>query len=283
MTIRYEPVGQCIYCGTKKGPLSREHIVALGLGGEWLLPEASCDACGAITGAIEQYCLRKMFGSFRHSTGMPTRRPNDRPSSLPVKLWFEDGTEGRTDIAPDAFPASLNLARLPPARALRGLPDDNSIVEGVEWWSWFKADKISELAENTGASSIGMGTCNPTRFSQMLAKIAHGYAVATFGLAGFQPLAIDLALGRTEHMNYLVGAQIGPDSNEPSKNLHEMKIWTVDELLQMPAEQRDAILEAAALLAEDKVIGARKLGINPERVRITAVEAPFRSSQFRLE
>ena len=32
----------------------------------------------------------------------------------------------------------------------------------------------------------------------------------------------------------------------------------------------------AALLAEDKVIGARKLGISAERVRITPVEDVFR-------
>ncbi len=32
------------------------------------------------------------------------------------------------------------------------------------------------------------------------------------------------------------------------------RIWTVEELLQMPPEQRDAILEAAALLAEEHYI-----------------------------
>ncbi len=34
MAVTFKPVGKCIYCGTKQPPLTREHVVPYGLGGE---------------------------------------------------------------------------------------------------------------------------------------------------------------------------------------------------------------------------------------------------------
>ena len=39
----------------------------------------------------------------------------------------------------------------------------------------------------------------------------------------------------------------------------QRRTWTATELLQLPAEQREAILEAAALLAEDDYLNDREL------------------------
>ena len=221
---RYAAVKECIYCGTSGSPLAREHIVPFALGGGWILPEASCSGCARITSAIERYCLREMLGTFRNAMGLPSRRRKDRPTSLAAKIRHDSGREEVVSLLPTDFPASLTLARLPPARALRGMPDDDSPVEGAEWWTWTR---------NTDAERIGLGEemalvlnnrCNPTKFSQMLAKIGHGFAVATLGVGGFQPLALDLALGRTAHINYLVGAMLPPDSNEPAKHLHQLNL-----------------------------------------------------------
>ncbi len=40
-TTRTDPIGRCIYCGGRKGLLD-EHIIPYGLGGNLVLPEASC-------------------------------------------------------------------------------------------------------------------------------------------------------------------------------------------------------------------------------------------------
>jgi uncharacterized Fe-S cluster-containing radical SAM superfamily enzyme len=61
MAVRFDPIGECIYCGTKEGPLSREHIIPFALNGDRILPEASCTACGKITGKIEQYVTKTML------------------------------------------------------------------------------------------------------------------------------------------------------------------------------------------------------------------------------
>src|SRR3546814_3930149 len=77
--ITYPPVGQCIYCGSTKEPLGKEHIIPYGLGGNLVLPKASCKGCEAITGGFEQVCLRTMFGPARLRLNMPTRRRKERP------------------------------------------------------------------------------------------------------------------------------------------------------------------------------------------------------------
>src|SRR5258705_11293662 len=49
----FDPVGHCIYCGATKytqqadRPLGQEHIIAEGMGGTLILPEASCKECEA--------------------------------------------------------------------------------------------------------------------------------------------------------------------------------------------------------------------------------------------
>jgi 5-methylcytosine-specific restriction endonuclease McrA len=53
MTPRKEQVlgrvGRCIYCGRSDVALTDEHVIPLALDGLWLLKDASCEACNAIT------------------------------------------------------------------------------------------------------------------------------------------------------------------------------------------------------------------------------------------
>jgi HNH endonuclease len=87
----YPSVGRCIYCGAVNSDLRREHIIPFGLGGNLVLPRASCRACEALTGKIEQACLRGILGHFRIRHGFPTRRKKERPSTLPVQLVSANG------------------------------------------------------------------------------------------------------------------------------------------------------------------------------------------------
>jgi hypothetical protein len=45
-------------------------------------------------------------------------------------------------------------------------------------------------------------------FAQMLAKIAHSYAIAQMGLNKFKPLLLDLIFGRTSVVTHLVGGDL---------------------------------------------------------------------------
>lgn len=73
----YDPVGYCIYCGSKEGTLSAEHIVAYALGGKWILPRASCEECGKMTSKTETVCLGAGWGmlyDWRAKYQMPSQR-----------------------------------------------------------------------------------------------------------------------------------------------------------------------------------------------------------------
>ena len=68
---RYPPVGRCIYCGSDgdaKG-LSDEHMVPFSLGGDAVLPKASCAACATETSKIELYVARHIFHGLRSHVG----------------------------------------------------------------------------------------------------------------------------------------------------------------------------------------------------------------------
>lgn len=73
----YPPVGRCIYCGTKEGDLTDEHIVPFALGGNMILPKASCIPCQRIINQeIETPTLNVLSGSYgplRLGLNLPTR------------------------------------------------------------------------------------------------------------------------------------------------------------------------------------------------------------------
>jgi hypothetical protein len=79
----YNPVGECIYCGSVAPPLGKEHVIALGLNGEDILPKASCKVCAAITSKVERHCLQKLFMPARFHLRQKLRR--GLPKTLPVE------------------------------------------------------------------------------------------------------------------------------------------------------------------------------------------------------
>jgi hypothetical protein len=91
--IWFAPVGRCIYCrrsgaelnaAGENAKLSPEHIIPFSFGGHWVLPEASCQTCADITGAIEGKCCNMMLRAFRVHADVPTRRKKKRPTHLIV-------------------------------------------------------------------------------------------------------------------------------------------------------------------------------------------------------
>lgn len=48
----------------------------------------------------------------------------------------------------------------------------------------------------------------PKEFARLLAKIAHGYAVAEYGLGGFIPCNQDIILGQSDDCFSTVGGQL---------------------------------------------------------------------------
>ena len=128
---RVKPVGLCIYCGKTEG-LTEEHVVPFALGGNLILPNASCTKCNNITSAFELRVLRGFMGDARVAGEFPTRHPKDRPTTIQIGIKRKGGFE------PVSIPASeaLGVIQLPKfqrAAFLAGKPPVKGInIIGVE-------------------------------------------------------------------------------------------------------------------------------------------------------
>lgn len=87
--MRYTPVGECIYSGEKDEKPTDEHIVAFALGGECILPKASCEACQALASKAERAALHDMLIEVRAQLGLPSRKKS-LPDKTPLVVHYGD-------------------------------------------------------------------------------------------------------------------------------------------------------------------------------------------------
>jgi hypothetical protein len=92
----YPPVGRCIYCFSSDCDLGDEHIIPQALGGNIILQRACCPACEKIIGAALEHRLmhktKGMFAALRLRHGYKSKRPKERPKSLPFTIIGKDGS-----------------------------------------------------------------------------------------------------------------------------------------------------------------------------------------------
>jgi hypothetical protein len=110
----YDPVGRCIYCDALKcfdgTPLTKEHIISEGMGGDRVLPSASCDKCRDITSLVERYFVQDMHWPTRAYWNLyGKRRRGTRPSTLEVRL--DDNTRS-VHVPIDEYPYALFMPLL---------------------------------------------------------------------------------------------------------------------------------------------------------------------------
>lgn len=215
----YTAIDCCIYCGSKTG-LTKEHIIALGIGGNWILPQASCMLCATITGKFEQFCLRPMLGSLRIRMKLPTRRPKERPTHPAIEFIGLNGKPEKKRLPADSVPFVCMGYRFPAPGLLRSVPptdrfEGKIVVRTIN-------DELKSHIEPEGVR-MKLGTINILAFAQMLAKIGHAYAVAELGLNGFLPMLPDIILGKSTNAPYLVGGdESGTSLPESEPVLHSV-------------------------------------------------------------
>ncbi len=176
---RVKPVGLCIYCGKTEG-LTEEHVVPFALGGNLILPNASCTKCNNITSAFELRVLRGFMGDARVAGEFPTRHPKDRPTTIQI------GIKRKGRFEPVSIPASeaLGVIQLPKferAAFLAGKPPVKGInIIGVETIGFGKSPK--EVASALRVKALQTtAEIDAFAFVRMLAKIGYSFAVANIG------------------------------------------------------------------------------------------------------
>ena len=171
----YPPVGYCIYCGTSEQELSKEHILPRSLGGNLILPQASCERCACIIGKFEQTCARFMFGPYRIRMQMPTRNPKERPTTLPLKILKRDGSKTTVDLPASVHPSALVMCKFAPPTILTGLESEKR--HHLEIHAYANSN-ILRLYSRLRAKALHLGSFDALAFSRMIAKVAHGAAIA---------------------------------------------------------------------------------------------------------
>lgn len=200
----YPPAGFCIYCGNTDPPLTLEHIVPYSLEGDLELPAASCPSCQKATWWAENTCIGEMFLAPRTHLRVRTRNPSRRPKTLPMGVYDTPppGESPPIDMGSANFhwrempiedhPSTIILPQLPEAGIFSGKSYPGSMdVVGLQ------IHVLRPAPEPAPGESHG--TFHPfttEAFPRMLAKIAHGLAVAELGRDAFVPLLPDFILRR---------------------------------------------------------------------------------------
>jgi hypothetical protein len=230
----YAPVGRCIYCGTDQG-LTREHIIPLGLSGDRTLPQASCVVCAKITGEIEKKCLRDMLRPIRTRLGMRSRRKKERPDKLPLHI-VRDGRHVTHYLPIKDYPTILGMLSFDQPRFLSGKPPQEDkgglVAPGLYGLNIDVKSYIAEYTKKHGGSGLSFGPIQPGLYARMLAKIAHAYTVAEYGVDSFSPFLIELILSGTDDPFNLVGG----DLDDPGTKIHVLK---TDDLHAIMIDERE--------------------------------------------
>ncbi len=243
-------VGCCIYCNEKRPPLTREHVLPRGLGGDdspvgstmpLVLREASCERCQQITKRIEHDCLVPMMDYARARLGL--KRRDRRPSTMKAIADLPDGTTEHREIDSTEILGPIILPAYYEAGALTGKPLNE--FSGCDYHIIIVAS--AQQNAMTGVSRLGVDlTADSKSFARMLAKIALGVAVAHFGIDGFTPTVRNLILRNPDECGHWVGGFAGTEKvRPPSTKLHRI-------LLRRPAELKpgDFIIVEIQLFAQ---------------------------------
>ncbi len=220
----FTPVGSCIYCGEREAPLGEEHIIPFGLGGNLILPKASCTKCSDITGRqIEGAILNAHWGTHsspRLRLNLPTRNPKNRPTHRTVKITSASGETRAVTVKADEAPLAFLGFTTEHARPgiLRGAEPTDRFIGTI--WLKYNIEDVQKLA-GPGENFDGIGRFSPFTYGRMICKIAHSLAVAEYGLDSFTPYLPNLILGRSNELTHYVAAQVSPEpDNHGLHNVH---------------------------------------------------------------
>jgi hypothetical protein len=225
----YMNIGKCIYCEDPSPPLTREHILPRGLGGNeapdglsntLVLNNASCQSCQNITKQIENACLVAMMGPGRAKLGL--RRKDRLQSTTMAHVDRHDGSSEDREIAWDHVPGAIVLPSFYEAPILSG-----AFVPEFPPCDYQFCVVAPARAMSTDTRRVGVSLMADAKmFARMLAKIGLGVTVAHLGMQGYKTLVRELILNDS-HQHGFVGGFAGTNHSDPkTSNSHTIRLIT---------------------------------------------------------
>jgi hypothetical protein len=198
----------CIYCFSERVELSDEHVVPAGLGGDRIIPKASCAACRDKTSRIELRVLRHSYGlrAFRSAAGIGNRRASEKPTSAPVLIGSRDA-ERQVLLGFQDHPVPLSLPLFNGPTELTGADPPSGIrVRGYH--SYAAGATSGHLANKLGpVGEVRLRYRNYDHdFAKLLAKIAYCAWILEYGLTSLADACFPSILdGHTHQVGRFVG------------------------------------------------------------------------------
>lgn len=176
--------------------------------------------------------MRTIIGPLRMLLNMPSRRKKDRPKQLPLKVKYPSSADWEiayVDRKIYPFLVGLPLYPMPIAVTQLTSNDNNGSateslwVRGAGFWE-NKDAHLQYLCDLLGAVAVmPTATIHTDPFCLMLAKIAHSFTVAEYGLHNFSPFLREMILNRDlSKRAFVIGG--GKGNEKRSDLLHELVI-----------------------------------------------------------
>ena len=226
LPTKFPPVGRCIYCLRSSGPLSDEHIIAYGLNGTAVLPDASCPACAEVTSELERRFLRGPAYAMRGHFGFKSRK--GLPNKFPVYVT-KNGVSKKLNLRVDQYPLVLPLpifSNMVPAYMENRVADTIkaektvliSLIPGVG-----PGDLLVRAKKFLNVDSLELPTLDVMSFGRMILKSAYALTVATHGLDSVKdPIAVPVILERKHDLGTFLGST--PDVSHDQEGEHITRV-----------------------------------------------------------
>jgi hypothetical protein len=198
-----------------------------GLGGGIILPKSSCNPCRQITQKIEELCLRKMLLSYRLGAGL-VQHPHEIPDEMEV--WLERAnTRQRITVSRKSIPDFLLMPVLSQRPGiLIGQPPGSQVP--YHFQLVVNQREMQEAASRLGGEKLHVPAhIDMEAYFQMIAKIAHGFAVAILEIDGFYPYLQPMIVRRQINLiSYLIGASFDHLPVRPDALSHQVGLGLID-------------------------------------------------------
>jgi hypothetical protein len=226
---RYPGYGCCIYCGSDGGAdgLRDEHIIPFALGGKAYIEKASCVSCERRINPVDTHLGRAVYGQHRFQLVILTRKPKQRPASLPANFTVE-GNSIDLDLSIKDHPYALALPVWGPAGFFRGASIDAPFPTRYVHVYNVTPPNLREtlnISEDQDFRVWASGHIDVSLFARAMTKIAYCHMITKYGLDGFRRLVLpEIILGTCPAVPYFVGVSTAdPPPKYAAKAQHTIK------------------------------------------------------------